>query len=133
MLPDFQSIQAIKSYVGGKPGERNPERLKKACQLFESMFINELFKEMRKTIPRGGLIKEGNRDRIYKSMLDQEYANRMAEAGGIGLGEMLFRQLSRNLIGSPEKISSQQTQSTISKGEIIKVTVNCADRKNIGS
>ncbi len=115
MLSDFQSIQAIKSYVGGKPGERNPARLKKACQLFESMFLNELFKEMRKTIPRGGLIKENNSDGIYKSMLDQEYANHMAEAGGIGLGEMLFRQLSQNLTERPERMSSQQTQSTISK------------------
>ncbi len=101
MFIDLESIQAIRSYVGGKPGSRDPERLKKACQLFESMFLNELFKEMRKTIPKGGLFKDTNSDRIYKAMLDQEYAAEMAQAGGIGLGKMLYKQLSLNLTDKP--------------------------------
>ena len=101
MYIDIESIQALKSYVDGSPASRGPEKLKRACQLFESMFLNELFKEMRKTIPKGGLFKDNNSDRIYKSMLDQEYATEMARAGGIGLGEMLFKQLSVNVTDKP--------------------------------
>ncbi len=102
MWIDTESIQAIRSYVEGKADGHKQEKLKRACQLFESMFLNELFKEMRKTIPKGGLIKEENSERIYKSMLDQQYATEMAQAGGIGLGKMLYRQLSVNLTDKPE-------------------------------
>ncbi len=95
---EFNSIQDIQAAFNGKTEKNDLKSLKKACQLFESLFLNELFKEMRKTIPQQGLIKEQNSDRIYKSMLDQEYATRMAESGGIGLGDMLYKQLSKNIV-----------------------------------
>ncbi len=102
MRIDIHSIQSIQAALSKGEGKTDPQRLKKACQLFEALFLSELFKEMRKTIPKGELLKEHNSDRIYKSMLDEEYATRMAEEGGVGLGDLLFKQLS-NRINDGEK------------------------------
>ena len=97
MFFDLQGLQDIRPVATGKAGKNDLPRLKKACQMFEAMFINELFKEMRKTVPEGGLIKKQNSDKIYQSLLDQEYATKMAEAGGIGLGNILYGQLSETI------------------------------------
>ncbi len=97
MFFDLQGLQDIRPVATGKVGKNDLPRLKKACQMFEAMFINELFKEMRKTVPEGGLIKKQNSDKIYQSLLDQEYATKMAEAGGIGLGDILYGQLSETV------------------------------------
>ncbi len=102
MSLSLNSLQEIQAAFGGKTGKGDLKSLKKACQLFEALFLSELFKEMRKTIPQGGALKEENSDRIYKAMLDQEYASRMAESGGIGLGDMLYKQLSNNIVGRKE-------------------------------
>jgi len=102
MFFDLQGLQDIRPVATGKAGKDELPRLKKACQMFEAMFINELFKEMRKTVPEGGLLKKQNSDKIYQSLLDQEYATKMAEAGGIGLGDILYGQLSETVARSRE-------------------------------
>lgn len=74
------------------PG-RDPEKLKKTAQQFEAVYIQQMFKEMRKTIPDDGLIERGNADDIYTQFQDAEAAKIMAEQGGIGLAERMVQQL----------------------------------------
>lgn len=77
----------------GKQGEITQERLKKACADFESIFINYLFKTMRRTIPESGMNSFPGKD-MYTMLLDQKVAEDLAERGsGMGIQEMLFRQL----------------------------------------
>ncbi|NOQ41078.1 MAG: hypothetical protein GQ563_01060, partial [Desulfuromusa sp.] len=49
---------------------QNPEKLKEAAQQFEAIFIQQMYKEMRKTIPDDGLIQRGNADDIYTQLQD---------------------------------------------------------------
>jgi murein DD-endopeptidase MepM/ murein hydrolase activator NlpD len=53
-----------------------------------------MFKSMRETIGKSELFHGGNAEDIYTSMLDAELSKNMAQAGGIGLADMLLRQLS---------------------------------------
>ena len=77
----------------GQQPEINEEKLKKACADFESIFINYILKTMRRTIPQSGA-KFPGKD-IYSSMIDRKVAEDLAKrGGGIGLQEMLLRQLS---------------------------------------
>lgn len=68
-------------------------RLKRACLEFESLFVAHMLKAMRKTVSEGGLIRESNEGKIFKSMFDEKLALEIAQSGGIGLGEMLFEQV----------------------------------------
>lgn len=70
------------------------EKLKEACEDFESIFLNMLLGTMRKTIPDGELVEKSNATSTFETMLDEEYAKKMAKAGGIGLADVLYKQLS---------------------------------------
>jgi len=122
MFFDLQGLQDIRPVATGKVGKDELPRLKKACQMFEAMFINELFKEMRKTVPEGGLLKKQNSDKIYQSLLDQEYATKMAEAGGIGLGDILYGQLSETVArdGKPPGAVLETTRETMMKKDSVE-------------
>jgi len=73
----------------------DPEALKKTCQEFEAIFLASMFKSMRQSVPQGGIIEKGNADEIYQSLLDQEIATQAAKGQGIGIAEVLFRQLNQ--------------------------------------
>ncbi|WP_461210500.1 peptidoglycan DD-metalloendopeptidase family protein [Desulfocurvus sp. DL9XJH121] len=79
------------------PGQE--EKLRKATQGFEAIFINKLWSEMRKSVPKEGMLHSREED-AYVSMFEREMSVKMAESGGIGLGKMLFEQLKEQLADS---------------------------------
>ncbi|MGI6550224.1 MAG: rod-binding protein [Syntrophomonadales bacterium] len=85
--------------VGGKgksaPAD-NETRLMQACRDFEAIFLGELLKSMRKTVPQGGLLENSFGQDVFQSMLDDEYAQSMALSRSTGLAEILFQQLRSN-------------------------------------
>jgi murein DD-endopeptidase MepM/ murein hydrolase activator NlpD len=80
--------------VEPKVQSRNEKELRAAAAEFESLFINQMMKSMRETIGKSELFHGGNAEDIYTSMLDTELSKSMAKSGGIGLADMLLRQLS---------------------------------------
>ena len=72
-------------------------RLLEACRDFEAIFLGELLKSMRKTVPQGGLLGNSFGQDVFQSMLDDEYAKSMASSRSTGLAEILFQQLQPNL------------------------------------
>ena len=75
---------------------RNPQdeaRLEKACKDFEAIILNQMLSAMRKAVPEGGLFEKSYGEKIYQSMMDEELSKNIAHGKGMGLGEMLFRQL----------------------------------------
>ena len=79
---------------GEKDGERGKDDIKKAAKEFESYFIYYMLKEMRKTIPADSLFGGGRGEEIYRSFQDEELAKSMVESGGIGLSDIIIRDLS---------------------------------------
>ncbi len=65
----------------------------KTAQQFEAIFIRTLFKEMRSTVPDGGLLPKGTAEAIYTDLQDTEAAQNFADQGGIGLAEMMIEQM----------------------------------------
>jgi len=92
-VPDlFRSPDAAGSALAAT-GPDADKRLRDACQGMESLFLNMLLTEMRKTVPRSKLLGGEHEEDIMRSMLDMELSQQMAKAGGIGLADMLYRQL----------------------------------------
>ena len=74
-----------------KVNKNDPEALKEACKGMESIFLNIMLKEMRKTIPKSALLPNTMAKDIYTTLFDQHLSQEMAKAGkGIGIAEMLF-------------------------------------------
>jgi peptidoglycan hydrolase FlgJ len=70
--------------------------LKQLCQDFESIFLNSVFHEMRKSIPDEGYLEHDIGMNIFQEMMDMEIASEMSRKGGIGLGRLLYEQLQNN-------------------------------------
>ncbi len=93
-----------------------PQKLKEACKEFESFFIYYILKTMRKTIPKTNLFGNGLSMNVYTSMLDEQFANKISDAGGIGLAKLLLREFEKNesLISSEHNV--KVTDSIARKG-----------------
>lgn len=74
--------------------EKQRDELRKACQGFESYFLNMMFREMRKTVPKDELFGESNAMDIFRDMHDTEVMENVAKSGGIGIADMMYKQLS---------------------------------------
>ena len=72
-------------------------RLRKAAHDLEGVFVNELFKAMRETVPQDGILSEDPGRDLFTGMMDERLAESYAERSQGGLGEALYRQLSRRL------------------------------------
>jgi flagellar protein FlgJ len=75
-------------------------KLKATCKDMEAMFLNMMMADMRKTVQKSKLV-DTSKEEIMTSMLDSEMTKNMAGAGGIGLADMLYRQL--RIAASAEK------------------------------
>lgn len=72
-----------------------PEGLMDACREFEAYFLNTMLKQMRATVPDGGLTEKSMARDIFESMYDEQLSIEMAKGQGIGLAKDLYRQLAR--------------------------------------
>lgn len=70
------------------------QQLKKACADFEAVILNMMYKQMKATIPESSLIEKSTATEIYESMLDDKLVEEAAKNGGIGLADVLYKQLS---------------------------------------
>lgn len=68
-------------------------QIEKACRDFESLFIHQMLKQMRETVPQNGIFSGGSAEQLYTSMLDGEVAKTISNQRGIGLAPALIRQL----------------------------------------
>jgi len=76
-------------------GEYKDEKeLRALANQFEAIFVNQLMKSMRATLPKDGMLKSFSVD-MYESMFDQEVAGQMSKGKGMGLADVLYTQLSR--------------------------------------
>lgn len=69
--------------------------LKDACAQFESYYINKVFSEMRKSIPKSDLIESSQGKEMYEDMLYDAYSKEISKGQGAGIKEMLYKQLKK--------------------------------------
>ena len=91
-----------------KFGQIDSEKdMEKVARDFESVFVNKLFQSMRKGVPKSGLL-DSSAMKMYQSMMDQEMAKLMSKGKGMGIGEMVYKDLSQlDKVSEEEKPSSK--------------------------
>lgn len=76
---------------GGK--EMSDEKMREVADQFEAMIVRMMLKEMRKTVPKEGLLNESNSTQMYRDMSDDQLARHLAESGNMGLDESIYQEL----------------------------------------
>lgn len=92
---DTQSLAQLRAQARSSPDQA----LKVAAQQFESVFMNMMLKSMREATPQDGMM-DSDQTRMFTSMLDQQLSQSMS-GRGIGLADMLVKQLSRTGLSAP--------------------------------
>ena len=87
---DFASLTALR----GQAVTNERKALRKAAEQFEAHFLQETLKAMRQTIVKSELTESDTAD-LYEDLMDKEVAQQMSRRGGVGLADMLERQLAR--------------------------------------
>jgi flagellar protein FlgJ len=84
------------SLMAMPPKERQAE-LRRVCQELEGVFLRQLIETMRAGGRGEGLFETSPGEEIFTSLLDDHFASVAAQKMERGIGEALYRQLSRQL------------------------------------
>jgi peptidoglycan hydrolase FlgJ len=97
---ELNALQMMRTYTPGKtpslPNKNDDAALREATREFEAIFIEQMLKSMRQTVEKSGLMDGGMAEDIFEDMLYENYAKKMSQTANLGLGDMLYRQISQN-------------------------------------
>lgn len=72
---------------------KSQAKAKAAAQDFEAFFVTHSFEDMFADMSSDPLFGGGEGEQMFKSLLLQEYGKQVAKAGGIGVSDMVQKQL----------------------------------------
>ena len=75
--------------------EFEKKRLRQVSEDFEALMINQMLKEMRKTVDKSGLIDGGMAEQIFEDMLYDEYAKEFSKTKTFGLADIIYNQMEK--------------------------------------
>ncbi len=87
---DFHGLSQLRADVRN---ETSDESIEQVARQFESIFTQMMLKSMRDASPAEGALFDNDQSKMYREMFDKQIALTMSEGRGIGLKEMLIRQL----------------------------------------
>ena len=92
---------AAANAVNKKYDNATDEELMNACKQFEAYFIEQVYKEMIKTIPEEEYSSQATGTLVdyYKEKMVQEMAETTSEQAGMGIARTLYEQMKRSSEG----------------------------------
>jgi len=103
VLPDIalerseSKLDSLRDKAGHAKHER--ARLKAAAREFEGIMMEMMLAAMRKNVPESPIFGHDNGRQMFNEMLDGQYARILADRGGIGLADLMVRQLDERQSG----------------------------------
>jgi len=83
----------IGSSTPGASPSGDEQRLRAVAKQLEGVFVQQLFKAMRETVPQDGMTDGGAGEEIFTGLMDERIATHVPEHWDRGIGESLYRQL----------------------------------------
>jgi peptidoglycan hydrolase FlgJ len=87
------NIQAGSPLSPTRPGSDRDPRLQQVVEQLQGVFVEQLFKAMRETVPTDGVTSGGPGEAMFSGMMDQHLADALPGQWDHGIGESLYRQL----------------------------------------
>lgn len=93
-----QTTSKLENQLETDYSKATDEELMDACKQFEAYFLEQMFKEMMKTIPESDTTSSysSNLMDYYKDTMVQEIASSSTEQSSLGLAQTLYEQMKRN-------------------------------------
>lgn len=101
-----QAVNRLRSGTAGTSRqlpEAKQKEIKKVSRDFEALYLNMMLKSMRQTVAEDKVTGGGKAEETYRFLLDQEYTNAAAKRGGVGIANMIEKELlKRYQVAGPE-------------------------------
>ena len=81
-------------------------RLRRACAQLEGVFLAQLMKAMRETVPQAGVVQGGAGEDMFTAMMDEHVSDVASARQERGLGAALFRQLRDAFAASSARLAA---------------------------
>lgn len=110
--------------AGGGAAARSTDaagRLRAAARDLEAVFVQQMFKAMRETVPAEGLMSGGSGEEMFTSLMDQHLADQVPHRTPSGLAEAVYRQL-RGAAGIPEESTARLEEAAAVASSPIRVS-----------
>lgn len=92
----IQQDQAFEDVLKEAYSSGDKEKLKQVCKEFEGLLLQMMYRQMKRTVPESELMPASSGREIFQDMLDEEVVHNATQRG-VGLSEVLYRQLSMNM------------------------------------
>jgi peptidoglycan hydrolase FlgJ len=106
---DFGSLAQLKGDAARDPSKA----VRKTAEQFEAYFIQQMMKTMRDSIEKSDLVEGGNME-MYQDLMDKEVSLSMAKRGGMGLADMMERQMNQTQALSTQDALRQRQPMSLS-------------------
>ena len=114
---DVGSVEALKRQARSDPDKA----LRAAASQFEALLMQMMLKSMREAAD-SATAADSQDTKLYKSMLDQQLSLAMAKRG-IGLAEVMVRQLARASVSEPAALESPEAAEVLAPSAGAKPTL----------
>lgn len=91
--PVFNVENAIKAGASDKSSAQDNAR--KVAEEFEASFLSTYIAQMFSGISTDGPFGGGYGEKVYRTMMTEEYAKAMAATGGIGIAKQVYSEILR--------------------------------------
>ena len=71
----------------------DPAAVTKTAKDFEAFFISQMLESMFKEVPINSFFGGGQAEGVWRSMMLQQYGRAIADHGGIGIADMVSREM----------------------------------------
>lgn len=72
---------------------RFDRQARETARSFEAFFLTRMLEQMSAGIETNGPFGGGQSEKIYRSLLNQQYAENLSAAGGVGLADTIYNEL----------------------------------------
>lgn len=82
----------IEKTLSGDLETTSDDKLMDVCKSFETYFVEQVYKEMKKTVPTS---ESNDYTEAFDDMLTTEYAENITETGQLGIAQLLYDSMKR--------------------------------------
>lgn len=88
-------VQAGAAKPAGNAGESTASResVRRIAQEFEALFLSEMLAPVFESVDTEGPFGGGQSEKIFRSMMVDEYGKAIAQAGGVGIADAVQREI----------------------------------------
>ena len=99
----------ISSFINSKQPALNVKKAEESAESFEAFFLSRMMESMFEGVSTDGMFGGGHAEKVYRSLLLDEYGKEMAKLGSVGVKDYVMQAI----IQMQEAASQQQISAGI--------------------